>query len=145
MNFSDWSVVADIVSALGIILTLVYLAIQIRQNTRQKKLQGLQEATELFLHSYEQVSATVEDAEVFRKGLNDFDSLSTNEKACFHSKIHSLVTGFDSIWNLYMNGLLPENEFVAMRAMFISMLASPGAQRWWSAFKHVPASGLVGI
>ena len=37
MEFSDWSVVAELISAIGIIITLIYLALQVHQNTRQEE------------------------------------------------------------------------------------------------------------
>ena len=39
MTFSDWGVVADIVSAFGVVISLVYLAYEIRQATKQSGFQ----------------------------------------------------------------------------------------------------------
>lgn len=143
MNLSDWGAVADIVASIGVIITLVYLAIQIHQNTRQIKSQGLQAAIAHFLRNFDETTKTGVDADIFRKGLNDFENLTAGDQGCFHSKMHSLLHGFNNVWNLYKAGLLPEYELIAMRGLFLSMLTSPGGQKWWQVFKHVPPPQLV--
>ncbi len=40
MALSDWSVIVELVSAVGVIISLIYLAIQIRHATRQRDAQG---------------------------------------------------------------------------------------------------------
>ena len=143
MVFSDWSVIAELVSALGIIITLIYLAIQVHQNTRQEEFQGLQAAILRFLNNVDGITKTEEDAEVFRRGLNHFSDLPAATQGSFHSKMHSLLHGFHSIWILYKSGILPEYELVAMRQIYVELLMSPGGRQWWETFKHIPPPHLV--
>ena len=143
MIFSDWSVVAEIVSAIGIIVTLIYLAVQVHGNTRQKEFFALQSAIIRFLDAVDQVTRTKEEAEIFRNGLNHFAVLSAKEQGAFHSQMHSLLHGFHSIWILYKAGVLPEYELVAMRRLYVEFLLSPGGQGWWKEFKHIPPPHLV--
>ena len=143
MNYSELSAIAETIGALGIIITLVYLAIQIRQGNAQARSQSLQTAIEGFLDCFENATSTIERASIFRRGLNDFDCLSEEEQGCFHSVMHSLLTGLSNVLNMHRVGLLPEYELVAMTGVYISMLISPGGGRWWGLFKGVPPSGLV--
>lgn len=143
METTDWAVIAEITSAIGIVITLVYLAIQVHQNTRQEEFQGLQAAILRFLNNVDDVTKTKEDAENFRKGLNYFGDLPPDEQGAFHSKMHSLLHGFHSIWILYKSGSLPEYELVAMRRIYVELLMSPGGGQWWLSFKHIPPPHLV--
>ena len=81
---------------------------------------------------------TPEEAEIFIKGLSSFDELPSNQKASFHSHIHSLFHGFHGILNLYNLGKLPEYELIAMRVVLISFLLTPGGRRWFESYRHVP-------
>jgi hypothetical protein len=143
MEISDWGIIAEIVSAIGIIVTLIYLAIQVHQNTRQEEFQGLQAAILRFLNNVDSITRTEEDAEIFRKGVNYFEDLPSAEQGSFHSKMHSLLHGFHSIWILYKSGILPEYELVAMRRIYVELLMSPGGGQWWKSFKHIPPPHLV--
>jgi hypothetical protein len=135
---TDWATLAEVVSAIGVIVTLVYLAIQVHQNTRQMKTQGLQLALRQFLVAFENITASTDVADLMRRGLNDFDALSRREQGVFHSKMHSMLVGFNAVWNLYKDGLVPKYELDAMRGSFLSLLGSAGGLSWWRAFKHVP-------
>ena len=143
MNFSQWGAVAEIVSATGVIVTLIYLAIQVRKSTRQEEFQSLQAAINLYLTNIDNATRTKEDAEIFRLGLNRFADLPADEQAAFHSKMHALLHGFHSVWVLFKIGTLADYELVAMRKFLIELLMSPGGRQWWETFKHVPPPHLV--
>jgi hypothetical protein len=138
MNWDAIGAVAEFVGAVAVVITLFYLALQVRQSTKQDEARGLQTAIKEYLGSFEAATGSTESADIFRRGLNDFDALSPAEQGSFHSAIHSLLTGFNNAWNLHESGLLPEDEFVAMRGLFVSILISPGGTRWWSLYKKVP-------
>ena len=138
MSFSDWGVIADIVSAFGVIISLVYLAHEIHQATKQSEFQAFQTAREAYLRDLDATTRTPEQAEIFIKGLNSFDEMPGNLKASFHSHLHSLFHGFHGILSLYDIGKLPEYELIAMRVILISFLLTPGGRRWYECYKHVP-------
>jgi hypothetical protein len=95
------------------------------------------------LDCFENATFTIERASVFRRGLNDFDSLSEEEQGCFHSIMHSLLSGISNVWTMHRGGLLPEYELVAMTGVYTAMLISPGGGRWWDIYKDVPPSHLA--
>jgi len=138
MNWEAIDAVSQIIGAVAVVITLIYLSKQIRQSTRQEEIQSFQAATELFLKNLDQATGTTQDAEIFRNALNDYENLSPSEQGVFHSKMHGLLHGLHTVWKLYKSGTLPEYELVAMRSAFIELLLAPGGQRWWTAFKHIP-------
>ena len=143
MNWNAIGSTAEAVGALGVFISLIYLAIQVRQNTKQEEFQSLQAAIHLFLNNFDQATKTKESAEVFRKGLSRFDDLSASEQGVFHSTMHSCLHGFHGVWILHKLGALPDYELVAMRRLIIELLLSPGGRQWWNAFKHIPPPHVV--
>jgi len=135
--------VGELVGVVVVVVTLVFLTIQVRQNTQEMKTQGLTAAIRVFLGNYEQATGTGVNAEIFRKGLNDFEGLSLNEQAVFNSLMHPMFTGNNTAWSLYKVGQLPESEYSAMRDLFISMLITPGGSQWWALYKYAPPRYLV--
>ena len=138
MSFSDWGVIAEIVSAFGVVISLAYLAYEIRQATKQSEFQAFQTAREAYLKDLDGATWTPEEAEIFINGLNCFDEMPSSQKASFHSHLHALFHGFHGILNLYHLGKLPEYELISMRIVLISFLLSPGGRRWFESYKHVP-------
>jgi hypothetical protein len=143
MTWEAISAVADGAAAIAVIVSLLYLAVQVNQNTQTLRRQGLQSARERFLGNLDRATATSEDAEIFRKGLNDFDRLSPADQGCFHAKMHTLIHGFNHALDLHGAGLLADDELAAMRDITVSYLSAPGAQQWWAVFKTVPPPGFV--
>lgn len=143
MNWDAISAIAELIAAIAVIVSLLYLAIQVSQNTQALKRQGQKSAKERFLTDLDQTTKTQADAEVFRNGLNDFDSLSPADQGCFHSKMHPLIHGFHHAWDMHRGGLVPDIELEAMRDVMISYLITPGAQQWWAMHKSVAPPDIV--
>jgi hypothetical protein len=143
MNLEVISTIADIVGATGVIVSLIYLSTQVRKTVQQESFQIFQAVANHYLNNLDKATATKEDAEVFRQGLNRFSELTPREQGAFHSKMHSLLHGFHGVWIGYKSGTLPEHELVAMRKFYLQLLMSPGGRQWWDAFKHIPPPHLV--
>ncbi len=138
MTFSDWSALAEIVSALGVIVTLLYLAKEVRDLRKRTLFDSLQNVRKEFLDLFDRTTSTPEIADIFARGLNDMKSLSKAEMGCFHSHLHAMHHGFGSVWNLYNAGQLAEAEMVGVRNIFLSYLLTPGGREWWDSIKPIP-------
>jgi hypothetical protein len=62
MNWDAIGAIGEVVGAAAVVLTLFYLAVQIRQSTRREEFQGLQSAIELYLTQIDDATRTKEDA-----------------------------------------------------------------------------------
>ena len=143
MNLSDWGALAEVVSAIAVVVSLIYVGIQVHQHTRQLQFQGIEAGRKEFLSTLDANTGTQADALIFRRGLNAFGRLQANDQARFHSQMHALLHGFHSVWVLHQSGLLPADDFVPMRVLLVSLLKTPGGHEWWTSFKHVPPPHLV--
>ena len=76
MTLQDLGNIGEFVGAIGVVTSFVYLAIQIRQNTRAIRLSSMQSANLSIGTSLSKISQNSENAEVFRQRLRDFDGLS---------------------------------------------------------------------
>jgi len=143
MNIEILAHISEIVSGIVVATTLLILVFQIRQNGRREQVDAVREGVNTFVRSVVSVTATEERAENFLAGAHGLDNLSSINQARFHSTMLDLVAGFDQIFNLHQNKLLDEDHFLAAQRTFISILKTPGAQQWWSSFKHNPPKTLV--
>ena len=98
MNLSDWGVVADIVVSIGIIITLVYLAIQVHLNARQIKSQGLQASIANFLRNNQTFEG--HDRSVSKRPIRDIQSSAKVASVRTHARssvFGSSIVIWDSI------------------------------------------------
>jgi hypothetical protein len=96
VNWDAIGAIAELAGAAGVIASLVYLAIQIRQNTRSAR-----EATwQSTLRDLQQFRALIaqdpEVARVYREGLRDLKSLNDDDRWRFGALMQFLYSVFET-------------------------------------------------
>ena len=137
MNWEAIGAVGEIVGAVAVVLTLIYLAVQVRHNARAAEDASFRDT---FSASNAHLASMAEEpnAEIILKGLRKFSSLNSKEKYIFDN---------------LMGGLLvyTESTYIANKAHFMSdetmenwsfylqtrLLAYPGWQEWWKLSKGI--------
>jgi len=134
----------DFVGGLAVVITLIYLAIQVRQNTQHLEkastLAGLQardHAFEAFSRFRGHLIGDPDTADIYIKGLFETETLSRTERLRFNM----LVQEFFYILDTSINKMIAIGEGTAedlVRDLHLdSIVGAPGAQKWWAANKDV--------
>jgi membrane-bound lytic murein transglycosylase MltF len=142
MNWAAVGAIGELIAATGVIVSLVYLALQIRQNTRQ-----LEQNERTAIATAVSVSATEnrenrryiytssEVTEICLKGMADPESLTESERYRFRLVIHNMV---DAHWDMYsqtvITGFSPET-WLMRRKVIERVLTTPGGQWFWKNFR----------
>ena len=90
MTISELGSVGEVIGAAATVATLLYLALQIRANTKQTKLTNWGVLAERYMSVYAQ-SSNFELADVIVRGRNDFNSLNDAEKLAFGHYMENIV------------------------------------------------------
>ena len=124
---------AEIAAAIATVVTLAYLALQIRENTVAQKADA-RRATQSITSDYSSViGQNKEIARVFRVGLIDFESLDEDEKVQFFFLFAMLVGGADQTFSDYQLSIIDKELFEASAYSVGRMLKTPGGRAFWSA------------
>ena len=142
MTLQDLGNLGEFIGSFAVVITLVYLAIQIRHNTRASRTESLNTALGVHVKQIAQLTATNEDSELFRKFADDFHALSANEKGRIQAMMLARIASFNQVIRLHASGMLDDDEFEAMQGTFISILRTAGGRDWWGAYKHMVPRGL---
>jgi hypothetical protein len=138
MTLQDLGNLGDFIAAIAVIVSLVYLARQIRQNTLQ--LQNNAKAASLAAleasaqsgHQYREVF--IKDPEVaalYLKGLRGDSGLTPEERLRFGMLMDSFVRLLQTVFTRSeIYGLNP-GGFRHQEATLVSVLGRPGAAQWW--------------
>ena len=136
MNWDALGAIGEIVSAFAVIITLFYLAFQIRQNNVQTKSEALRIAIQAWVDQQRRAFETEEDVAFMRKALNDYVSLSKDEKGRFFGILLGYIPPFSNIRENHMAGLMDEEAFRAIEVAFASVVSSPGARDCIESFQR---------
>lgn len=134
MTLNDLYLVSQIaIAAIGV-PTLVFLAVQVRQNTRQLRAN----ASHQFLETNKDLNIALvqnkDAAGVYLRGLKDFAALDEAERLQFILWTGQYYQTFSNMHDLWKTGSLPETAWRPVRKHLIDMLAMPGTRHVWETF-----------
>lgn len=134
MSFSDLASLGSFISGIGVLISLVYLGLQIHQNTRAVRLQINQGITENWLSLGGLVTA---NARVFAAGISAdekaFAALSDEDKFVFLSTIFGFFKHFENMYLQCQEGFVPRATWDAWAHQMFMYWNMPGVQRWWKS------------
>ena len=132
MNWEAIGAVGDAAGAIGVIITLGYLAIQIRQNTASQKSHTIQVMFESYVGHLQLCASDPEVGRVFLSGIRDQSGLTDEELVRFHFLMMSLLRRQENIYLQGSHGRILDEDWAALTKSFLDTLARPGAREFWS-------------
>ena len=132
MNWEAISAISDIIGAVAVVISLIYVAAQIRQNTKMMRSGAKQSLTE---STQGVIYAAMENADEFVKLMSGAEAASPEEDARMSLLTRAMLRGFESQCYQYENGLLEEHEWLALQTTMRQLLAQPGFNRYWQQLK----------
>ena len=137
MNWDAIGAVGEIVGACGVILSLVYLAIQIRQNSNSTKSAAGQSILIMLNEAANIGASSPENARIIIRGQTDFDSLTEDQKLQFALWMISFFRSLDLAFQNYSKGLIEESAWRGYAFQLESFMSSPSVRRVWLARREL--------
>jgi hypothetical protein len=139
MNRDAVSAVAEMVGSAAMLVTLVYLAIQLRQHNRS--VQATASATNCVMNSRTlSISSSNEQAaDICQRGLNEPDSLTPTEYGWFENMQLQWFLAHWHAHTLYKNGLMDEDNWNTVLCDINNILACPGGLRVYEGWRALNA------
>jgi hypothetical protein len=133
MNWEAISEIANLLAALGVIITLVYLAIQIRQNTRSSRTNRQNEIAREFAERHMIVASNTELLSVVARCRNQrSDDFSPEDKERVLAWTNSMINTYLSIAVAHQNGEMTDEIYDAYCQDVLRTIETyPGALHEW--------------
>jgi len=125
--------IGDFAGGIGVVVTLVYLAFQIRQNTRVVRTSNFRNVLDASSRFASAITGSAEVADIYRRGLVSYTQLSETEQIRFHGLVSELLTAAQVTYQLDARGLIDEDLYQGHREATMLLLRSPGVREWWLA------------
>jgi hypothetical protein len=137
MNWEAIGAVGEVFGALGVIVTLGYLAVQIRQNTRAVRNSTIHEVGRDLSAGMDQLNLDSELNRIWYDGLRDFDALSKEEQRRFASYFTSVLRRYENLVYQTQHGTLDPDAWLGVRKQLGFAFSQPGAAVWWKQAKNL--------
>lgn len=123
--------VSSIVGTVAVVATVIYLAQQIRQNTKATYSQTYHSATQALGEMAAIAGESPERARLFSLGMADPSQLSDDEYLQFAYLGISLFRRYENAYFQYQSGMIDDDFWAGHRDNLLWFFHRPGTQKWW--------------
>ena len=130
----NWDVItgsAEVLGAAAVLITLFYLARQIRQNTEEIRSANYHGVTDSFNEINLSVAGNADLARVFRLGNEAYEKLSEDEQYQFGFFMHATFRILEVIKFQSQHGTGDMTLWGFEKNTLDTLLAAPGVRKWW--------------
>ncbi len=127
MDITTLGAVGELVGGVAVLVTLVYLAVQVRE----LKLAGDETARSW----RENLSCLMDNVEVFQAGALGMASLRGDQALRFVPLMQYIMAYFENFHGKYRDGIVDRAEWERIDQILVWYFSWPGVVEWWSVIE----------
>ena len=136
MNWEMLSAVGQCAAVLIGIPSLIYLAVQIRNQSKERQRAAANVLIAHWTDFRKSLSDNADLAAIHLRGLRSFEDLNPVEKLRFGSALGRVFVLSEGLYLFYLDGALPPELWNTFEETTADLIAYPGAQTWWATRRH---------
>lgn len=149
MDWEALGAVADLISALGVIASLFYVAHQIRRNSTALEAATNQAISDSAQNRLLALAQSPDLAEAWAKAVSSQDELSRRERAQVEFFVRATFRGIENAYVQHRQGLISQESWHGQEQLLRNFLRIPHLKRWWPGdrrqYEHTFAEYIDGI
>ncbi len=143
MTLSELAAIGEFVSGIAVLITLVYLTIQIRNNAKEVRTERMRNEIESYTVEQRSYVDGHDKAEIWRQGLVNFGALDPKGKFLFHQVMTGQLLHVQNFYQQHQEGLISEANLTPWMDMMAQLISSPGGTEWWKEVAPVFTPAIV--
>ncbi len=132
-NLESLANLGEIIGAIAVVVSLIYLAVQVRQNTQAQRTENFSRALDRVAAMQSALSQNSESAAIFSKGVTDLSTLTPRERTQFTWVMYELFGAFEFMFLSSKSNSIPAEVWRRWSAAVGFWLSFSGVQAWWNA------------
>ena len=132
LTLEQASYLAEIIGVVAVVASIIYLAIQVKQNGRSLRVQTVHDLSSQFKEAQSSIAHDKELADIYHRGVFNFDQLDSLEQLRFNLHVASLVRMLDELLFQYKEGALEESQWNGFKTLLEDVFRYPGYQSVWA-------------
>ena len=124
--------IGEFLGAIGVVVSLAYLGLQIRQNTNAIKASSHHSLNDSFSNFLELLINNQRAARILESGIMGLEGLNHEDRDTFYAVVSLLFNHFENTFFHYQRGLLEETQWVRWRTAIGWYAGFPGIAVWWA-------------
>jgi hypothetical protein len=136
MNWEAISAIGQIVGAIAVVISVLYLAREVRRNARATRFAAMRSTLDAFNRLAEQIAEHPDVAEVWIRGVYDYESLEGVDRTRFNSRMHQIFRNVEDAYHQHLDGHLDPRVWRGIEVVMREANTAPGVQAWWRSHSH---------
>jgi len=143
VNWEAISAIGQVVGAIAVVVSLIYLANEVRRNTRETRDASMRWVSDNYTQWVRQVTGHPDLSELYYRGIHDFESLEGVELVRFSGLMVEVFRRSEEMYYLRLQGHLEPYVWNGLEASMRDFNRYPGVQAWWRFRSHWFSEGFA--
>jgi hypothetical protein len=137
MNWEAIGAVGESIGALAVVVSVVYLALQIRKQANESRLAAARELSTLYINCLTSQREDKELSSLYLKATQNYDDLPRDERFRVSTYIEECFRMFEQHF-VHVGQRIADPIFIeSINLSFQEWLTFPGIRRWWDLSKDM--------
>ena len=136
VNREAISAIGQIVGAIGVVVSLIYVATEVRNSARATQLASRRSISEIFTLLSRQLAEHPDLRELYYRGLHDFESLEGTDLVGFAQVMLQLFRAYEEAYYGHLEGDVDPRLWRGWEAAMRDINGYPGVQAYWRSRSH---------
>jgi hypothetical protein len=131
VTLQDLGSIGELLGATATVATLIYLAVQIRANTRAVQSAAAQSVHEAFATWYRMLAADADLAQLVTNGLRDYACLSETDRSRFVATFMAFLSCSQDAFIKWREGSLSSELWSGWELVMMNLVFAQGGREFW--------------
>ena len=133
MTINELGSVGELIGAIATVATLMYLALQIRDNTLSAKYSAINDIINRVIKWQSRIADTPDLMSSWKEGTQNYHGLNTEEQVRFTSIAVEMLAAIEATLETAKNDGIKPESVDAVRAMVHQLMRNKGVREYWEA------------
>ena len=130
-KLSEMANVAEVVAAVAVVISLIYVGVQINGSTRAVRSAAANDANVLVQSWYLEIGGNRQMSDLFINTMRNPDGLSIQDEFQFLMMMHAAFLGFQNSFLMSQQGTLDSSITEAITTAILGVKDLPGRELYW--------------
>ncbi len=133
MTLEDIANIGELIGGIGVLVSLIYLSIQVRQNTLAQRAESRLAATRSWTEWYVLGAQDPEIVRIMSDGFLNPYELSSADRGRFLWIFGTIASKIEEMYSQHKAGLIEDSLWNKYRGVLATQLNNPVAKEWWDS------------
>lgn len=132
MKLKDYASIAEIIGGLAVIVGLIFVGLELRQNTLMQRVTATQTLVVDYETAIDAIGQDTETACIYVRGINSLDNLNGIERYRFYILWFHILRAAEQLHYYSLEGMVDQRIWRGFQRQLDEVVRYPGVREYWA-------------